>query len=280
MEGMKVGWMMEERKEGGKDKGRDNSDKWKDRVGRFLSKALQGTSSTRKSKRLHKLRTNSVRDAEKESMTRENTGHVDEPKDGEEERRGHVDEPQREDEGQADVPEDLADELPVEYKLLQTMEEFDWDGAYKRDPVFQKIYKKCSMNNEDPDGYSISGSLLQFTTSKGIRTCIPTTLLREVLHIAHDTLGHGGYTKTYDRIPANYYRPKLAAYIEDYVARCPKCTVNKIAQSKLPGNLLPIDATTPGTPLGAFKCVGIDFIVQLPKSEGFDAIMVIIDKFT
>src|SRR5258706_18683 len=213
-------------------------------------------------------------------MTRENTGHVDEPNDGEEERRGHVDEPQREDEGQADVPEDLANGLPVEYKLLETIEEFDWDGAYKRDPVFQKIDKKCSTNNEDHDGYSISGSLLQFTTSKGIRTCIPTTLLREVLHIAHDTLGHGGYKKTYDRITANYYRPKLAAYVEDYVARCPKCAVNKTARSKLVGNLLPIDAMTSGVPLGAFECVGMDFIVQLPKSEGFDAIMVIIDKFT
>lgn len=99
-----------------------------------------------------------------------------------------------------------------------------------------------------------------------------------MLHISYDVLGYEGYRKTYDRIIVSYYRPKLAAYIKDYIMRCPKCMVNKTARTNLPGSLLPIDAT--GTLLGAFKCIKMDFIVQLPKSEGFDAIMVIIDKFT
>ena len=64
------------------------------------------------------------------------------------------------------------------------------------------------------------------------------------------------------------------------MTRCPKCIVNKTARSKVLGNLLLINATALGIPLGAFECIGMDFIVQLLKSEGFDAIMVIIDKFT
>lgn len=40
---------------------------------------------------------------------------------------------------------------------------------------------------------------------------------------------------------------------------------------------MPIDVNSD---LYAFECVGMDFIVGLPPSKGFDAIMVIVDKFT
>ena len=86
-----------------------------------------------------------------------------------------------------------------------------------------------------------------------------------------------GYKKTYDRITQKYYHPGLSAYVEGYVFGCPKCSINKVLRQKLPGNLLPIDIDNQ---LKAFECVGMDFIVGLPPSRGFDAIMVVIDKLT
>ena len=102
-------------------------------------------------------------------------------------------------------------EPAMEYRLLESMENFNWSEAYQKDPVFRKIYKKCKTDGKTHDGYMIANNLLYFTTSKGVCTYIPTTLLREILHIAHDVLGHGGYAKTYDRIISHYYRLKLAA---------------------------------------------------------------------
>ena len=86
-----------------------------------------------------------------------------------------------------------------------------------------------------------------------------------------------GYRKTFDRITQNYYRPRLATYVARYIAGCLKCSVNKTLHSKTPGSLLPIAEETPS---GTFECVGIDFIVGLLLSRGFDTIIVVIDKFT
>jgi len=43
---------------------------------------------------------------------------------------------------------------------------------------------------------------------------------------------------------------------------------------------MPIDASGKSGALATFECVGIDFIVHLPLSKRYDAIMVVIDKFT
>jgi len=43
---------------------------------------------------------------------------------------------------------------------------------------------------------------------------------------------------------------------------------------------MPIDALGRSGVLATFECIGIDFIVHLPLSKGYDAIMVVIDKFT
>ena len=122
--------------------------------------------------------------------------------------------------------------------------------------------------------------LLKFETSKGIRTCIHSILLRETIHIAHNVLSHFRYKQTYDRRVAEYYRLRLGAYVEEYISRCPKYSVNKLVRKKLLASLMPINIADDKTAIGAFECVGLDFIVSLPPSQGFDPVMVIVDKFT
>jgi len=147
--------------------------------------------------------------------------------------------------------------------------------------VFRSIYKWILISGTLHDGYEIRpDGTMSFDTIKEPKTCIPAALLREVLHITHDSLGHMGYRKTYNRITSNFYRPRLSAYVEQYVSRYPKCCVNKTSRTKLLGSLLPIDVPEGEGALGALECVGMDFIVNLPKSRGFDMIMVIIDKLT
>ena len=82
----------------------------------------------------------------------------------------------------------------------------------------------------------------------------------------------------YDKVLAEFYRPRLGAYIDDYVSRCSNCMVNKVSRQKIPRNLLLIDIEKQSQE--AFKCVRIDFIVGLPFSRRFNAIMVVVDKFT
>lgn len=69
----------------------------------------------------------------------------------------------------------------------------------------------------------------------------------------------------------------VAAYLRHY----PKCIINKTTRSKMPGSVASIEAPTDATSIpSAFEAVNTDQIVALPKRNGFDAILVIIDRFT
>jgi hypothetical protein len=61
----------------------------------------------------------------------------------------------------------------------------------------------------------------------------------------------------------------------DYVKSCTTCARSKAKQHKPYGLLrqLPI-------PLRPWEFISMDFIEQLPDSEGFTAILVVVDRFT
>jgi hypothetical protein len=63
--------------------------------------------------------------------------------------------------------------------------------------------------------------------------------------------------------------------ITDYVNKCQVCQQAKSEHSKLPGLLQPLPI-----PTEAWQIVSLDFIEGLPKSNKFDTILVVIDKFT
>ena len=63
--------------------------------------------------------------------------------------------------------------------------------------------------------------------------------------------------------------------VKEYVARCPECQRFKNSQQRPRGILHPLPpATFP------FERISLDHISPLPKSNGFDAILVIMDYFT
>ena len=71
----------------------------------------------------------------------------------------------------------------------------------------------------------------------------------------------------------NYYWPNLRDDMEQYVKSCVTCQQNKTQFRKEAGllRLLPI-------PTKCWKNVSMDFITHLPKSKGFNSIMVVVDR--
>ncbi|MBW0586472.1 hypothetical protein O181_126187, partial [Austropuccinia psidii MF-1] len=67
----------------------------------------------------------------------------------------------------------------------------------------------------------------------------------------------------------------MTQYIEDYVSSCQQCSRNKNIHHKKCGLLktLPV-------PNGRLICLSMDFITQLPLSNSFDSILVIVDRFS
>ena len=87
--------------------------------------------------------------------------------------------------------------------------------------------------------------------------------------------GHSGMRATYQRVKKLFYWPGLKKSVEDYVAQCPVCQRSKHEQCKYPGLLDPLP-----TPDMAFTHLTMDFVEGLPKSQGKEVILVVVDKFT
>ena len=67
----------------------------------------------------------------------------------------------------------------------------------------------------------------------------------------------------------------MPALVKDYVSRCDHCTRFKGSNQALPGKLKLLD-----TPPGPWKEISADFITDLQESEGFDSILVVVNRFS
>src|SRR6267378_3779988 len=90
----------------------------------------------------------------------------------------------------------------------------------------------------------------------------------------HILSGHPGIAQTLRNLKGHTWEGK-AADVEQYVKCCPECQRFKIRQQRPRGVLHPLPpAQSP------FERILVDHIAPLPVSNGFDAILVIVDFFT
>src|SRR5882724_1376465 len=91
----------------------------------------------------------------------------------------------------------------------------------------------------------------------------------------HPISGHFGQNKTLDLIRRNYTWPSVRSFIKDYCKSCTACARSKAPRHRPYGHLrqLPI-------PEKPWNSISMDFIEQLPSSEGYTAILVIVDRLS
>jgi hypothetical protein len=106
---------------------------------------------------------------------------------------------------------------------------------------------------------------------------IPTDELRlEIMKHRHDNLaaGHFGINKTFDLIQRDFWWPNMHRFVTDYVKSC-DCARNKAIRHKPFGLLQPLPI--PNRP---WSSISTDFIVELPPSNGYNAISVWVCRLT
>jgi len=87
--------------------------------------------------------------------------------------------------------------------------------------------------------------------------------------------GHPGGDETIHQIACNFWWPGMNAWITSFVKGCAICQQNKNLThwKRVPTFHIPAtDNTLP------FKVVVMDLITQLPKSQGYNAILTIVDQ--
>jgi len=102
---------------------------------------------------------------------------------------------------------------------------------------------------------------------------IRTTLIAK--HHEPPHVGHGETAKTSELISRRYYWPKIREDIKRFIKNCNTCQRTKVLQHA-PYGLLQSNKA-PDRP---WKSIAMDFITDLPKSEGYDTILVVIDRLT
>jgi len=102
---------------------------------------------------------------------------------------------------------------------------------------------------------------------------IRTNLIRQ--HHDIPQAGHGGTAKTTELLQRKYYWPHMRNTIKQYVKNCDTCQRTKVVRHAPYGLMKPNEA--PDRP---WKSIFMDFITDLPKSEGNDAILIVIDRLT
>jgi len=140
------------------------------------------------------------------------------------------------------------------------------DPTMDRPEDLREYLESYSMSN---DGLVLRRGLIYIPANDQIKL--------QLLQAHHDSLlaGHQGQEKTYELISRNYTWPNLRKFVNDYVSTCETCARNKSPRQRPHGPLKPLPI-----PLGPWKSVSMDFIVELPKSNGFNAIYVCVDRFT
>ena len=89
----------------------------------------------------------------------------------------------------------------------------------------------------------------------------------------HETAGHLGYLKTCQLVASKFWWPGLASFICKYVEGCVVCQQNKSNTHPTVPSLIPIHSTS----TRPFQHISCDLITDLPLSDGFDSLLVMVD---
>ena len=158
----------------------------------------------------------------------------------------------------------------------------DIKKGYEADPYFGPVFKVL-VNGEAPlakfksriSRFRAVDGLLYFADRLSVPDLKPvkTTLLKE----AHATpvAGHFGAEPTYLTLTRRFFWPRMAGSVTKFVAACQECQKSKHPPWSMAAPLRNLE-----TPSRPWESVGMDLITGLPVSEGFDAIVTVVDRFS
>jgi len=180
-----------------------------------------------------------------------------------------------------DIPETDGIKLDVlEITEFQDKDEGEIQKASNVDNEMQAIKKNLDEGRKQMKGIALGlcqwkDGLLWYQgkiwipKDEGIRT----TLIAK--HHDPPQAGHGGTAKTTELISRRYDWPKIREDIKRFIKNCDKCQRTKVVRH-VPYGLLQSNEA-PDRPS---KSIAMDFITDLPKSEGYDTILEVIDRLT
>nr|GEW24460.1 retrotransposon-related protein [Tanacetum cinerariifolium] len=141
------------------------------------------------------------------------------------------------------------------------------DGL-KDDPQLQKIVQEVTNDPQSRPGFSLVNGKLYHKE----RLVIPATSpwIPQLLEEFHSSPngGHSGFYRTYLRLASRIYWLGMTKSVREFVRAYKSSTLSPA------GLLQPLPI-----PDGIWEDISIDFITGLPKSKGYEVILMVVDQF-
>ncbi len=107
------------------------------------------------------------------------------------------------------------------------------------------------------------------------RLCILKSLIKEMFVMTHDEMFHAEFHRVYAAIFETLYIRRLTHHLRQYIAYCPNCLLNQIKRHKSYEALNSISSSKI-----SFHIIVMNFILTLSRSDRFDTILTVTDKFS
>lgn len=147
--------------------------------------------------------------------------------------------------------------------------------GYLEHPDDRQLLSELAISSPNSKGFSLQNGVIRY---KG-RVWVGSNKLAQshILQSLHSSGigGHSGIHASYHRIKSMFAWPLLKQSVTTFVQACQVCQQAKVEHVKTPGHLQPLPV-----PSQAWETVSLDFIEGLPKSDKYDVILVVVDKFS
>ncbi|GAU16304.1 hypothetical protein TSUD_299360 [Trifolium subterraneum] len=166
-------------------------------------------------------------------------------------------------------------ELCQGISCIQWKDELILKAENQNDEQLQQIIKDLQAGPDSRPGYEYKQGVLLY---EGRLVLSAKSLLIPVMLSEFHTTpqgGHSGFYKTYRRLIANVYWVGMKNTVQEFVKACDICQRQKYLTSSPGGLLQPLPI-----PKRIWEDISMDFITGLPKSKGYEAVFVIVDRLS
>jgi hypothetical protein len=148
-------------------------------------------------------------------------------------------------------------------------------NSYVTDNEAQRKLAQLALASPDEQGYALIEGIIRHHgriwvgANSALRTKLITAFHTSAIG------GHSGADATYQRIKRLFAWTGLKAQVIDFVKQCDTCQHAKHSNTHPTGLLQPLPI-----PSGPWRDITMDFIEGLPLSDGFNTILVVVDRYT
>ena len=154
----------------------------------------------------------------------------------------------------------------------------EFETAYSKSAAATALLQQLKDQTSFHPRFTLVNDLI-LTRETPPRIYLPndTTLRKRVFQEIHDTplAGHPGFHRMLSYVKRHFAGPNIYTDVLDYVRTCPECQKAKPRNARPFGTILPLQP-----PEASWQDISMDLITSLPTSNTFDAIFVIVDRFS